>query len=133
MKKVEILKRINDALKEHVTLLNDFNNGKDPDDHYDYQTISEAAEAVNIFEKLYDDYTGLKDTDGADILIGHEIDILASNMYDGLVNLNHGKVCLETIFFNKPLIDHLQAADLEHAHIREPYNTIRTDDDDLPF
>lgn len=132
MKKDVILKRINDALSKHVRLLNEFNKGKDPNDHYDYQTVSEATEAINMFEKLYDDYTGLKDTDGMDILIGDEIDINASNMYDGMVNQCKGVICLETVFFNKSLQEHLEAEDIEFAFVRKPeYKVI--DDDDLPF
>ena len=62
--------------------------------------------------------TGYFDSYNEPIFIGDVVDILATNMYDGLVNVENDVVCLETVFFNKPLSEHLQALDIQNVKVR---------------
>lgn len=78
--------------------------------------------------------TGFKDSNNEDICIGDMLDILATNMYSGEVNLVNGVVCLETVFFNKPLVEHMQAEDLQWVMKQSCYEPTETNtDDELPF
>jgi len=78
--------------------------------------------------------TKFKDSAGKRISIGDELDILATNMYNGEVNIENDVVCLQTAFFNKPLIEHLGATDLIYALIVDKSIVENSGgDDDLPF
>lgn len=132
MKKTEIIERLNSVLTELVHYLDTYNKSKTPEDFADYQTVYEAQEAIKAFERLYDDETPFKDTEGETIRIGDIIDILATNMYDGEVMLKSGVICLETCFFEKPLVEHLTAEDMEFALVHKEYEGV-SDGDDLPF
>ena len=61
--------------------------------------------------------TSYKDTCGISIKIGDNLTIIATNMYSGHVNEVNGEPYLETLFFNKPLSDHLTALDFEECYI----------------
>lgn len=63
--------------------------------------------------------TQFKDSMGNTIKIGDDLDIVATNMYSGTVNLTDGIICLQTAFFNLPLHEHLEAIDLQYVLIDE--------------
>ena len=77
--------------------------------------------------------TKFKDSEGKRISIGDDLDILATNQYNGTVNMFEGEVCLETAFFNNPLKDHLEAVDLIYALIVDKEKATSDDLTDLPF
>lgn len=77
--------------------------------------------------------TKFKDSAGKRISIGDDLDILATNQYNGTVNIENDIVCLQTAFFNKPLIEHLEATDLIYALIVDKGDVQNTGDDILPF
>lgn len=132
MKKTEIVRRLNDAVTELVGMINMYNKrSKDPQNFMDYQTCAEAQEAISAFEKIYDDNTEWLSSEGESIKIGDELDILSTNMYDGLVNLKNGVICLETAFFNKPIKDHISDPNIEFCIARK--DVINKPDDILPF
>lgn len=59
-----------------------------------------------------------KDSLNRKIKVGDNLDIIATNMYNGTVNLIDGVMHLDTAFFNNPLADHLSAIDLQFVYIR---------------
>lgn len=77
--------------------------------------------------------TKFKDSSGKRISVGDELDILAANMYNGTVNIENDVVCLQTAFFNKPLVEHLEAADLIYALIVDKNEVQNTGEDSFPF
>lgn len=132
MKKQEITRRLNDAVTELVGFINMYNKSqKDIDNFLDFQTAAEAQEAISAFENSYDDNTEYLASDGTAIKIGDELDILSDNIYDGLVNLKEGVICLETAFFNKPLSVHIADPNIEFCLVRKDF--IDISDDKLPF
>lgn len=77
--------------------------------------------------------TKFKDSSGKRISVGDELDILATNMYNGTVNIENDVFCLQTAFFNKPLVEHLEVTDLIYALIVDKNEAQNTGEDSLPF
>lgn len=70
-----------------------------------------GVERCKMKETIY------KDSYGNTICIGDLLDIIATNQYSGEVNETDGVICLETVFFNKPLEDHLTANDIQEVRV----------------